>query len=129
MHKLLEYVCDEMKDLERKVDKDGKLSATEVQYLDMLAHTKKNLLKAEEMMDEEDGYSGGYGRSYRMDDRSYARGRMNARRDARGRYSGRSDGYSMDTSDMIDELHELMQKAPDERTRMELQRFIQKMEK
>ena len=54
---------------------------------------------------------------------------MNARRDARGRYSGRSDGYSMDTSDMIDELHELMQKAPDERTRMEFQRFIQKMEK
>lgn len=29
---------------------------------------------------------------------------------------------------MISELHELMQDAPDERTKQELQKFIQKME-
>lgn len=127
MHKLLEYICDELDELERKVEKEGKLSATEIQYADMLAHTKKNLLKADEMMDE--GEYSGYGRSYRMEDGSYARGRRNARRDAMGRYSRRSDGYSMDSEDMIDELNELMRKAPDERTRMEFQRFIQKIEK
>lgn len=128
MHKLMEYICDELEELERKVDKEGKLSATEIQYADMLAHTKKNLLKADEMMDEGE-YSGSYRRSYRMEDGSYARGRRNARRDAMGRYSRRSDGYSMDNDDMIDELHELMRNAPDERTRMEFQKFIQKIEK
>jgi hypothetical protein len=42
-----------------------------------------------------------------------------------GRYS--SDGYS-GHGDMVDQLREMMQDAPDERTRMELQKFVQKME-
>lgn len=134
MHKLMDYICDEMNDLERKAEKDGKLSMTEVQYLDTLAHTKKNLLKADEMSEE--GYSGMmYPRYYgddRMDGssyndgRSYARGRRNARRDSMGRYSSR--GYSMATDDMIEELHELMEKAPDEMTKREFKKFIDKIE-
>lgn len=138
MHKLMEYICDEMSDLERKAEKDGKLSVAEVQYLDTLAHTKKNLLKADEMSEE--GYSGMMypryygddrtdGRSYRdgrsyNDGRSYARGR-NARRDSMGRYSR---GYSMANEDMMDELRELMEKAPDEMTKREFRKFIDKIE-
>lgn len=136
MHKLMEYVCDEMKELERKAEKDGKLSMAEMQYLDTLAHTKKNLLKADEMSEE--GYSGMMypryygddrmdGRSYRdgrsyNDGRSYAGGR---RRDSMGRYSR---GYSMATEDMVDELHDLMEKAPDEMTKREFKKFIDKIE-
>ena len=111
MHKLIDYVCDEMDELERKASKDGKLSMAEVQYLDTLAHTKKNLLKAEEMSD---GYSGRY-----YDGRSYAR-----RRDSR--YSRR--GYSMATEDMADELRTLMENAPDEHTKREFRKFIEKIE-
>ena len=142
MHKLMEYVCDEMKELERKASKDGKLSMAEMQYLDTLAHTKKNHLKSDEMSGEE-GYSGmryprydgddrmdgrsyGDGRSY-VDDRSYARGRgRNARRDSMGRYSSR--GYSMANEDMADELRDLMEKAPDEMTKKEFRKFIDKIE-
>lgn len=130
MHKLIDFICDEMDELERKAGKDGKLSMAEVQYLDTLAHTKKNLLKAEEM---DGGYSGMMypryygddrmgGRSY-ADDRSYARGR---RRDSMGRYSSR--GYSMAADDMINELHELMEKAPDDMTKREFKKFIDKIE-
>ena len=121
MHKLIDFICDEMDELERKASKDGKLSMAEVQYLDTLAHTKKNLLKAEEMSDGE--YSGRmYPRYYGdMDERSYAR-----RRDSRGRYSSR--GYSMANEDMIDELHGLMEKAPDEHTKKEFKKFIEKIE-
>ena len=140
MHKLLEYVCDELEELERKADKDGKLSMAEMQYADLLAHTKKNLLKGEEMMDESEysmaGYGGSYARGNQGGNRggngrnpyrnSYARGR-NARRDSMGRYS-RNDGYSMDSAEMVDELRELMQDAPDDRTRQEFQRFISKIE-
>ena len=145
MHKLMEYVCDEMEELERKASKDGKLSMAEMQYLDTLAHTKKNLLKSDEMSGEK-GYSGMMypryygddrmdGRSYRDersyaddrsygDGRSYARGR-NARRDSMGRYSR---GYSMAAEDMMDELRDLMEKAPDEMTKKEFRKFIDKIE-
>ena len=143
MHKLIEYICGELEDLERKSEKEG-LSMAEVQYGDTLAHFKKNLLKSEEMMGE-DEYSmaggGSYAREmsyarggqYRRDGRSmrgsYARGGRgrNARRDSMGRYS-REEGYSMASEDMIDELHELMQEAPDEQTRKEFQKFIQRIE-
>lgn len=162
MHKLIEYICDELEELERKADKEGKLSMAEIQYGDMLAHFKKNLLKGEEMYGEEEMYSmdggsyeggrsyardgnrggnrgggqsrrGGYsmrgGNSYRYEgEGSYARGRgRNAKRDSMGRYSSEG-GYSMAGDEMIDELRDLMQDAPDEQTRMEFQRFIQKIE-
>lgn len=137
MKALMDYVCSEMKELERKASKDGKLSMAEMQYLDTLAHTKKNLLKSDEMSGEE-GYSGMMypryygddrmdGRSYRdersyADDRSYAR---NRKRDSMGRYSR---GYSMAADDMVSELRELMKDAPDDRTRVEFQKFIDKIE-
>ena len=118
MHKLMDFICDELDELERKAE-SGKLSMADVQYADTLAHTKKNLLKAEEMSDG--GYSGrGYSRRYDDRGRSYAR-----RRDSTGRYSG---GYSMATEDMVDELRDLMHDAPDEHTKKEFQKFISKIE-
>lgn len=127
MDKLINYVCDELEELERKVAKDNKLSMAEIQYMDTLAHAKKNLMKGEEMPE----YSGMMypryygedrmgGRSY--EDRSYARGR---KRDSMGRYSR---GYSMATEDIMDELHELMEKAPDEQTKREFKKFIGRIE-
>ena len=90
MHKLYEYICDELKGLEKKAEK-GNLSMQEIQYADTLAHLKKNLMKADEMMEDEFGeYSmayypmtsyaeegGGKGTysNRMMGDRSYARGR------------------------------------------------------
>lgn len=146
MHKLIEYVCDELDELERKVDKGGKLSASEMQYLDTLAHTKKNLLKAEEMSEDmeysgammggrvyNDGMSYNMGSSYARDGRdgrggSYARGRgRNARRDSMGRYS--SEGYSRASEGIVMDLKELMEDAPDERIRQEIQGLIHKVEK
>ena len=134
MDKLYDYICDELTELERKVDRDGKLTMSEVQYMDTLLHAKKNLLKSEEMSD---GMEGNY--SMRGDDGvSYARGRgRNAKRDSMGRYAReggrysrnyRSGNYSMDGEDMLDELRDMMEKAPDERTRMEIERMISKMQ-
>ena len=138
MHKLMEYVCDELEELERKSDK-GKLSMAEMEYADMLTRIKKNLLKTDEMSGEGEfsmaidpyrSYARGdrsYRRSNRNNDMSYARGRgRNANRDAMGRYS--SDGYSMAAEDMVEQLREMMEDAPDEMTRKEFEKFIRKME-
>lgn len=145
MHKLMEYICKELEELERKAEKENKLSAAEIEYADKLTHIKKNLLRADELWDgseysEDSGDSyysmarGGRGRSYRGSyDGSYnayegtyggnsmARGR-NARRDSMGRYSRGNK------SEMIEELQDLMETAPDERTRQEFHRFISKVE-
>lgn len=124
MHKLIDYICDELKELERKAEKNGSLSMSEVQYMDTLAHAKKNLLTGEAMMEAEDGESGRYMPHYNYGGGySYRRGR-----DSMGRYTSRRGGYSYDDG-MIEELRSLMENAPDEATKREFRQFIAKMEK
>lgn len=151
MHKLIDYICEELDELERKADKDGKLSMAEIQYGDTLAHFKKNLLKAEEMTEGE-GYSsrgwsyargsyadgsyddgmGNMGGSY--EGRSYARGGRNGNRGGGGRrgganqYGSYAGGYSRAGADeLVDTIHGMMQDLPPE-TQQEAKRFIQKLE-
>ena len=122
MHELYELKEKLMAELEDYGK--GELSAGSLEIVDKLTHTIKNLCK---IIDEyDDGASGNYPMdgSYR---RSY-RGSYAQRRDSRGRYSRYSrDGYSRD-GDLVEELRDLMQDAPDERTRQEFQRFITKIE-
>lgn len=60
---------------------------------------------------------------------SYQRGRgRNARRDSMGRYS-RESGYSRAADEIVEQLEDLMDEAPDERTRMEIKKLIDKMQK
>lgn len=149
LYELKDKLCQE---LEEYGDKE--LSAGSLSTIDSLAHTIKNLDKIIETY-EEDGYSeayydgsyegtgnmggGSYEGSYerggsrrgsyarerggsRRGSYAMARGRgRNARRDSMGR-------YSRDGKMMAQELRELMEDAPDERIRMELQKVIQKVE-
>lgn len=124
MHKLYdlkEMLCEE---LEKYAGKD-KLDAGGLSVIDTLAHAIKNIDKIIEASDEE-GYSGRY------DGGSYARGRGgNVRRDSMGRYSRRyynEDGYSRAAEDMAEQLRNLMQDAPDEQTRKDIQRLVTKIE-
>lgn len=120
MHKLIEFACDELEQLEKKAEK-GNLSMSEIQYADTLAHMKKNLLKGEMLMEESE-YSGDYSneggmsnRSY--DGRSYARGRGTyAKRDSMGRYSSRR-GYSRDYSGEMDD-----------ETKQDIKRLVEKLD-
>lgn len=142
MHKIYEYLCDELKDLEKKAESGQQLSMAELEYLNKLTETKKNLLKIE-MLEEDSEYSnamGGRGGNrggrsnnyYSMDDGmdmrggSYARGRgRNARRDAMGRYS--SEGYSRAEDDFRADLEELMATAPNDQIRQKMQRIMSDM--
>lgn len=162
MHKLIEYVCEELESLEKKAAK-GSMSAAEIEYADKLASLKKNLLKGDMLYEEMGDYSnamggmntpmmgGSYARgggrggnssnrggsnrgggSYAYDgmsyEGSYARGRgRNARRDSMGRYSSER-GYSRDASEMADELRELMEDAPDDSIRRDIEKLLRKVE-
>ena len=130
---LKKKLCEQLEEYAGK-----ELSSASLDVVDKLTHTIKNLDKIIDKYEEKEygnsyyGSGNSYGRMPMMPysygngydgGNSFARGR-NVRRDSMGRYSG---GYSRN-GDMIMELTELMEDAPDDRTRMEFQKFIQKMQ-
>lgn len=143
LYKLRDMMCEELEKYGQKND----MTAGSLDVVDKLTHAIKNLDKIIESY-EDDGYSEGMmpryyydgeggmsregrggnrggGRSYRggsyADGRSYARGRgQNARRDSMGRYS--RDG-------MADKLRDLMEDAPDDRTKDEIQKLAERIER
>ena len=119
MHKLCEYIDDELEDLERKAEKVGKLSEREVVYGKDLAKFKSALLTNKAMEERDDDYSeegrrnGGMSRN-RREDMSGARNR-----DSRGRFS--RDGF-------MDKLMEMRESAPNEKTRRAVDKMIDELE-
>ena len=129
LEELKEMLCEELEEYGSK----EKLDMGGLEIVDKLAHAIKNIDK---IMDSEysegrsyrNAYRGNYGEgSYRGNygDESYRmnygerRGRgRNARRDSMGRYA---------SADMRMEIERLMDEAPDEETRMKLERFMQSM--
>ena len=123
IYELKEKLLKELEEYGRK----GDLSTGSLEVIDKLSHSVKNLCKILEESDE--GYSNGmrYTDGMYRDGRSYARGRTgNVRRDSMGRYS--RNGYSYDGEDMVDQLRDLMNDAPDH-IKSDIQRLINKVEK
>ena len=138
----LEEICERLsKELKKANEKlNGReMTAADTAYMDQLLHSLKSVKTVMAMMDSENEDEGrSYeGRSY--EGRSYrgSSGRSGRRRDAMGRYSGDymrypgnysgRRGYSRD-DEMISNLREMMEDAPDEQTRSDLQRMISRME-
>ena len=144
MHKLMEFVCDELEELEHKVAKEGKLSRTDLEDVKNLSEVKKNILKIE-MLSEGSEYSnamGGYSRrdgySRRMSyadggsygDMSYAdEGRGDfvrpdgSYRDGGSSYArGRGSGARRDSMGRYSS-----EGGVDEKTKEELRKLIEKM--
>lgn len=140
MHELIRYIDDTMQEYEDKVARGGELSSKDVECLKDLAKTKMAILTNEAMEESDYGYSrdgdmsGNYssrGRMYYDGGYSgrYGRGRgSNAKRDSMGRYSSRGYSYVDAKEDMISELKELAKKAPDEKTRQEIEHFANEMQ-
>lgn len=134
VHKLIEYIDDTMREYEDKVARGGDLSSKDVECLKDLAKTKMAILTNEAMEDSEGGYSERYSRDGEMDGRAshgrmyYPRYYSYAKRDGRGRYSRDGYSYADAKSDMIAELKELARKAPDDKTKQEIEHFANEME-
>lgn len=143
IYELKDMLCKELEEYGEK----GELTAGSLEVVDKLANTIKNLDKIIECYEDEgyssrggsyegmyeDGMGGSYARGGRGGGNRGGGGRRGGanqygsydmrgsyRRDSRGRYS--RDGG------MVEDLRELMQSAPDERTRQEFQKFITKIE-
>ena len=121
LYNLKEMLCKELSDY----GKDGGLTLSSLDTIDKLAHACKNVCKIIESKEGEehsrrggsydDGYSrGGY---YYDNGSSYRRGR-----DRMGRFASR------DGSDMARKLRQMMEDAPDDSSRREIERLADKME-
>lgn len=117
--------------------KGGELTERSLEEIDKLSHAAKNVCKLIKESEEEeysrDGgmpirYEGESENSYRRYSRGDDRhdGYSYRRRDSMGRYA-REGGYSRGTDEMISELREIMESAP-EGMRNDLHRLIRKME-
>lgn len=122
-NELKDTLCRELDEIAEK----GELSAGDLETVDKLTHTLKNLDKimmGGEYSNAGDWYAmGNYGRDgYRVDyrDGTSYRGR---KRDNMGRYS-RTDARE----DMADKLRRMMDDAPDSRTREALEKALRSME-
>lgn len=150
---LMDYVCEELEDVERDGLKAGNLDST-----DKLVNIKKNLMKIEKMEGEVNGYSmddgywtaqgsyddgmgGGYSSARRgmhyvrghysradgmMGGRSYRVGDSYAgrRRDSMGRYS-RAEGKE----GMMEHLRQIMDEASTDKERKVIEEAMTKMER
>ena len=131
LHEMCEILSRELGEANDKIrNGGGKLSGSDLDYVDKLTHALKSIKTTIAMAEADEGgsYDGDRMYSGRMypyrgsyNDGSYRSGSYARRRDSRGR-------YAMD-ADMAAELRELMQKAPDEQTRMDFQRLIDKIER
>ena len=131
IRKDLEALCDvlseQIADMTRKA-RNG-ISSGDLDTIDKLTHALASVKKIMAFMDddwEDDGgsYRYAYRGSYGHNGGSYARGRS-PRRDSMGRYSGE---YGYSRNDLADKMRELMQDAPDDRTRQEMKRMAEKLE-
>lgn len=123
LYKLKDMLCDELESYGKKKE----LTAGSLDVIDKLSHALKSITTVIAMEEADGDYSNDYpmdGRSYRGSSyrgSSYARGRMNARRDSMGGYSGAVD-------DMVSQLKDLMEDAPNESIKTEMRRLVKKIE-
>ena len=123
MHKLGELKEKLLEELEA-YSENGKYSKDDVEAIKYMASAVDHLCNIMEDSDYSNLREPMYGQGTSYARRGYSRAR---RRDSMGRYSRR--GYSMADDEMMAELHELMQNAPDEHTKKEFQSFIDKLER
>lgn len=133
MEQLYDILCEELE----KITAKGELTAGSLEAVDKIVDIMKDMEEMGYSGDDMGSYRGSYegsyerggrsrnsyergGRSYRG---SYGRGSYAQRRDSRGRYSS---NYSR--HDIVEQLEDIMEQAPNEQSRREIERLIMKME-
>lgn len=123
LYELCETVEMELEELNNKVGRNKGLSASEAEWLKTLTESLVNIKCAIEKIEEMDGMSNDWGMTpserRRMSNRSMANNRMTNR--SRNSYNNSYDDAKMD---FMSEVENLMNRAPDEHTRMKMERML-----
>lgn len=138
LYEAKETVGNEIGDLNKKIrNNGGKITGADVDMLDKLTHSMKSLATTCAMLEaEEEGYSGHYmpmPYGYSRNGNGYSRNGNDHSGNGGGysrRYGRESrDGYGYSgKGDMTDQLRQMMDEAPDDLTRREIQKLMERME-
>jgi len=153
IYEMKETVAREIGEANRRIrESGGKLSEDDVEIIDQLSHSMKSLVTTCAMLEaEEEGEDGGYSGRWMPPGPVYNPGitygysRRGERRDDYSRngtgngYSGNRGGYSRNdgrysrngysrNGDMGEQLRQMMEDAPDDLTRMEIKKLMDRME-
>lgn len=129
LHEICDTLSHELGEVNNKIRQaGGTLSAGDLEYIDKLTHSLKSVKTTIAMVEAEDdgGESGYYMPRYGSNNRNRGGSSYARRRDNMGRYTSRRGGMSYDDG-MVEELHDLMERAPEESKR-DFQKLIDKME-
>lgn len=132
LYELCETVEMELEELNNKVGRNKGLTNTEAEWLKCLTESLVNIKCAIQMIEEMDGMSNDWGMTPSGRGRMMSRTMANSRRDGmmtnRGRNSYNNSYYSGDAkSDFMADVESLMNRAPDEHTRMKFERMLSDM--
>lgn len=128
LHETCETLSRELGEANKKIERaGGKMTAGDLDYIDKLTHAIKSVKTTIAMMEADGGESGYYmpARMYGSSYRDSYRDGDSYRRDSMGRYLSRR---SYD-SGLADELHEIMERTPDESVKRDIKRAIDKIER
>lgn len=140
---ILDKVCDELEEYGKKLQKDGKMSAGDLEMVNKLIDIKKNILKTWKLEDENGGYSqagdweaigrGRFGdRAYNEGGNSYANRGEHWVRGHYSRADGRDRGgrgYSRDSGDLMEHMDMMMDRAETPQEREIIKRFKKELER
>lgn len=126
LEELKGYVAGEIGKATKRIrQNNGGITTGDLDIIDKLAHSMKSMVTTIAMLEADgegySGYNGGYAgrRGERWDGYTGNRNGMNGR-------EGRTGGYSR--VDIREHLSDMMADAPDDTTRMEIRRIIDRMD-
>ena len=142
IRELKETVGNEIAEANKEIKKaGGDLNTGDIEMIDKLTHAMKSLVTTCAMLEDDEDYSekyepmgpyygSGYSRRERYETRpGYSGNYGSYARDNDGRYIRETrTGYSR-TGDWSDQLRQMMNDAPDEATRMDIKKLMDRMAK
>ena len=131
LYELCETVEMELEELNNKVGRNKGLSTSEAEWLKCLTESLVNIKCTIQTIEEADGMTNDWGMTPSGRGRMMSRTMPNTRRDSmtnRGRNSYNNSYYSGDAkTDFMADVESLMNRAPDEHTRMKFERMLNDM--
>ena len=124
LREMEDTIANEIAEANQRIRQSGgDMNTGDVEIIDKLTHSMKSLATTIAMLEaEKGGYSGNY---YGRDDRDGGVSGRYGRTD--NRYAGKMNrGYSR-TGEMMEHLRDMLDEAPDEMTRMEIKKLMDKM--
>lgn len=129
LYELCDTVSREIGRVNQKIGTSGgRLAGSDIDYIDKLTHTLKSI-KTTMAMEEDAGgsYEGGsYEGSFQNSGRSMAQSMRRGGRSGANQY-GSYRSYARAADDFASKLEDLMEEAPDEQSRKEIERLLGKM--